>query len=736
MKSPVILALVLFPILLFSQTVEDYTVQVTALVQTAPASVILSWPAHTDASNFQVHRKAPDAISWGTTLATLPDSATSWTDTNVQPGEVWEYRIRKTANGYAGYGYIQAGIEAPATEHRETIILVVDSTYKTDLASRLNRLVEDLRGDGWSVIRHDVDRNDTVIHIKDLIRADYNAAPNEVKSVFLLGHVPVPYSGNFGNNAPWFTPPDAHSNHGGAWPADLYYGEMDGTWTDFSVTNTTASRTANHNVPGDGKFDQNNIPGNVELAVGRVDMADLPAFPANEKDLLAHYLDKDHAYRHKQFSVAATAVIDDNFGVFSGEVFAANGWRNFAPLLGPTNVSSGDFRTSLNGGGHQWTYGCGGGSYSSCSGVGTTAQIAGDSLKGVFSMLFGSYFGDWDSPDNFLRAPLANKGTVLACAWAGRPHWQFHPMGQGETLGECARMSQNNQNLYFASYFYRMPHIALMGDPSLRMHIIAPPGNLTVTPVMGNTANELSWTSSPDSILGYYLYRSSQENGPYQRITPDPVTSVTFIDSCPDSAWNYYQVLALQLESGPSGSYYNLSQGMMGTGFNTVSYPQAAFAWSIAGDSLLLSNTSSGATLFRWDFGDGDSSFVENPVHAFAQDGSYTVRLIISDGCRKDTLEETIQFTGFAEPPFAPALRVYPNPTRDRVKVEFRDSGSDPIQLELFNLTGGVVCKQQVMPDIQGSVSTTLDLSQLPGGVYLLHYSWAGGQGALQLLKQ
>jgi hypothetical protein len=34
-------------------------------------------------------------------------------------------------------------------------------------------------------------------------------------------------------------------------------------------------------------------------------------------------------------------------------------------------------------------------------------------------MVFGSYFGDWDSQDNFLRAPLAS--GALTSAWADGP---------------------------------------------------------------------------------------------------------------------------------------------------------------------------------------------------------------------------------------------------------------------------------------------------------------------------
>ncbi|MFA5267441.1 MAG: PKD domain-containing protein [Methanoregula sp.] len=49
---------------------------------------------------------------------------------------------------------------------------------------------------------------------------------------------------------------------------------------------------------------------------------------------------------------------------------------------------------------------------------------------------------------------------------------------------------------------------------------------------------------------------------------------------------------------------------------------------------------SSGTVTNRsWDFGDGESSELKNPVHMFASAGTYTVRLTVSDGTGSDTYE-------------------------------------------------------------------------------------------------
>jgi hypothetical protein len=531
-----------------AQVAADYAVQLTASVQAAPPRIALSWGSYSGATQYRVYRKTWTATAWGTAIATLPGSATGFTDTNVSVGSSYEYQVTRQAAVF-GYGYIASGISLPLAEDRGTVILVVDSTYASDLSTELGRLRQDLVGDGWTVIRHDVARTATVPSVKALIKADYQAAPSRVTTVFLFGHVPVPYSGNLA--------PDGHSNHIGAWPADLYYGDMDGIWTDTANYGGTGRQS---NVPGDGKFDQTSAPGRVELAVGRVDLANMPAFgPKTERDLLGQYLDKDHDFRHAVWTLPARGLIDDNFGAFYGEAFASTGWRAFSAFFGRANVFALDWFTTLAGNGYLWGYGCGGGSFTGAGGVGSTSNFAATDTKVAFTFLFGSYFGDWDVSNDFLRAPLATRTYGLTCAWAGRPAWYVHHMAMGETIGYGARVTQNNSGTYFYGYGPSV-HIALMGDPTLRLAPVAPASNLTVNPGVHMAA--LSWTASPETVDGYHVYRSSNPGGPFTRITSSPVGSTSFTDSSvPGGPWTY-MVRAVTTETSASGSYGNASQGL------------------------------------------------------------------------------------------------------------------------------------------------------------------------------
>ena len=85
-----------------------------------------------------------------------------------------------------------------------------------------------------------------------------------------------------------------------------------------------------------------------------------------------------------------------------------------------------------------------------------------------------------------LRAPLANAGMPLATCWTGgSPRWYFHHMGLGETIGYSLMQSQNNTSIYDPGNNTLLGgvHMVLMGDPTLRLHMVYPVSNLTATQV-------------------------------------------------------------------------------------------------------------------------------------------------------------------------------------------------------------------------------------------------------------
>jgi hypothetical protein len=693
----------------YAQICQDASVELTAIVQADPPVITLTWRPNANATQHIVYRKLKTATSWGAVIGNLPGDATQFVDTTVSLRTNYEYRVLRQAAAFSGYGYINAGIEIPAVLDRGIIILAADNTVTDSLGQEIARLVSDFEGDGWRVKWINVPRDGTAEETKNMIKAVYNENAAETKALFLFGHVRVPYSGELN--------PDGHPDHLGAWPADTYYGDMNGLWTDASVNSTVANDERNRNTPGDGKFDQSVIPNDIELQVGRVDFFNMPSFAASEIQLLRNYLNKNHAYRHKEFTSVDRAVIDDNFGYFGGEAFASTGWKNFAPLVGFQNVSAGDYFPALADSIHQWSYGCGGGWYQGAGGVGSTTDFANSNTKSVFTLLFGSYHGDWDTPDNFLRAPLA-QGLTLANAWSGRPHWVLHHMGLGENIGYSTRLTMNNNNLYFPSYGARFIHLALMGDPTLRNDVVAPVKEMIVFPsVLGAS---MVITPPDEGVLGYNFYRRHESESAFTKLNDEPVLSTSFDDPCLylDGVYTY-MVRAVDLEHTPSGSYYNLSQGVFDTIHHIViGEVHAAAEYEINGDDVQF-GFQKGLQLITyafWDFGDGQTSAEFFPLHQYDAVGEYTVTLIAGNDCFADTSTFVISIlTSTSAINDDPAIRISPNPSAGKFALQLPASPASATRLQVISANGTRV-KEQII----SSQYTDIDLRELPAGLYNL----------------
>lgn len=278
------------------------------------------------------------------------------------------------------------------------------------------------------------------LHLRRNSRA-LEADSAKVKAVFLFGHIPIVHSG--------FYNVDGHRTR--SMPADAFYGDMDGNWKDSD---------------GDGVLDPSTLPSDVELEVGRVDLAAMPgnlttngpaSFPS-ERELLRQYLHKDHEFRHARVPVPRRALIGDRFGRYDGEAFAAGGYRTFAAFFGATNIVKANaddgapveerWISLLGRNAYLWAFGSGGGNYTSLRALGThppydsvvTTDLVSVDAKAVFTMVFGSKLVEWDTEDNIMRAVLATPTFGLACSWSGRPHLFYHHMGLGETIGYGIRL--------------------------------------------------------------------------------------------------------------------------------------------------------------------------------------------------------------------------------------------------------------------------------------------------------
>ena len=540
---------------------RDHAVELTANIKSDPPEIALQWRGDQYARDYIIRRKARNAEEWAQ-IGTAAGHETWFVDRNVEVGRAYEYQVVKEGTlQYTGYGYIYAGIQLPEVEERGRLILLVESSVAEPLSMELKRLEFDLIGDGWQVVRRDVPRSAKVTEIKKLIRELYVVDPGRTRALFLFGNIPVPYSGDL--------TPDEHADHQGAWPADVFYADVDGQWTDSSVTSTGAQFPRNHNLPGDGKFDQSEIPSKVELQVGRVDLSRMTCFlnklpSRNEVDLLRGYLEKDHVFRHGRLPPATRGLIFDRIGLTLPEPLSTMAWRNFAPFAGSSIdvIEFGEYFPKVSQGLYLWTSVVAGGGMTHSDGVGSSDGFALHDVNAVFTMFSGSYYGDWDVESNFLRAALGASGRVLTAMYSGQPQWVCHTMALGEPVGAAAKITQDNGETGIYVPHNRgagQVHVALHGDPTLRAHPIASPQSLKGTEADGGLMLEWNASTAP-GLAGYILYEASSAAGPYRRLTPSPLDATSFLVHG-GGLDKFYMVKAIALTSTPSGSYWNISQG-------------------------------------------------------------------------------------------------------------------------------------------------------------------------------
>jgi len=146
--------------------------------------------------------------------------------------------------------------------------------------------------------------------------------------------------------------------------------------------------------------------------------------------------------------------------------------------------------------------------------------------------------------------------------------------------------------------------------------------------------------------------------------------------------------------------------------------PKAQFEVSISGDTIRCKNRSQNAYKYYWDFGDGDTSCYVNPIHEYADTGSYSVMLIAKNECFSDTVLQQVFVTEINSISVeSERLSVYPNPFTERMLTVQSSCGFDG-KLVLYNMLGSIAYIEHRHRFIEGS--NKIYLPELQDGLYLL----------------
>jgi len=570
----------------------DLTAGLWVEPQEDSAALHLRWRARPEIS-FRVRRRAAGASAW-TVLAT---NWTSWayTDTQVTPGQRYEYVINDEKSGARdAFRYLPAGLNLDAVPNQGRVLLLVDRTLARNLSRELDQLHQDLLAEGWQPERQLAPRHldrewshnpPLIEQVRRQVADTYAQPGSPLRALYLIGHVVVPHSGYYR--------PDGHAAR--PFPADGYYGDVKrGTndWTDVRNYRSGPLKLSGPppvpNEAGDGVFDQNSYPSAVEVAVGRVDFANLPTFTENppsgarrvsEIELTRRYLEKAHRYRRGQLRFPARVTFHHPPPTLPGPLAAAQlplrnarSWFGDAPWL-VENVDpfrAGRARRYL------LASVAGYGGYAHVGGAPegrwTTADLAQPRLAPQVAIHFidGSYLGDFNLVsrpvrNTFIRALLAQPNSGLVAIWdrINQSSVSLQALGLGDPLGPAWWSHPSNTDLSNGSgYLIGNVHLALLGDPTLRFPVLPPVQNLQAN-AAGNRVT-LRWAATLNPDVRYTVYRTKDPaTEAFVPLTVTPVQESEIVDLHPPPGGAVYLVRPTQLTRTGCGTFHDLGPGQL-----------------------------------------------------------------------------------------------------------------------------------------------------------------------------
>ncbi|MEO5572736.1 MAG: PKD domain-containing protein [Bacteroidia bacterium] len=166
--------------------------------------------------------------------------------------------------------------------------------------------------------------------------------------------------------------------------------------------------------------------------------------------------------------------------------------------------------------------------------------------------------------------------------------------------------------------------------------------------------------------------------------------------------------------------------------------PVAGLTYTVNNLTYTFTDISTGVpTSWLWNFGDLTTDNTQNPVHTYANNGTYTVTLTVSNGLCTDTYTTTIVVLSIDQVQFSNGSQIlmHPNPASDKTTVMF--TYNEPsVQLSVISSLGQSVISKIIYPSSGNVYKYDLDLSVLTSGMYVMQVKTKSEVRFLPLIKQ
>lgn len=157
--------------------------------------------------------------------------------------------------------------------------------------------------------------------------------------------------------------------------------------------------------------------------------------------------------------------------------------------------------------------------------------------------------------------------------------------------------------------------------------------------------------------------------------------------------------------------------------------PAAQFSYEegAAPYEIRFSGHSSLADEYFWDFGDGNTSTLANPVFIFPYEGTWPVTFIIGNGCGSDTLTTGVVVlkSGFNELPGIERLTLSPNPGNRWLQISGKSPWPQELEIQLYAVTGQLLTGRSLF--VKDMFTCRLSADELSNGIYFIVVTTASG---------
>lgn len=152
---------------------------------------------------------------------------------------------------------------------------------------------------------------------------------------------------------------------------------------------------------------------------------------------------------------------------------------------------------------------------------------------------------------------------------------------------------------------------------------------------------------------------------------------------------------------------------------NVIPQPTAGFTFAGTNFTVEFTNSTTNATDYSWDFGDGNSSFETNPMHTYATAGTYTVTLNAANmDCEDENSQEvSVPLTGISTIVAGNTFEIYPNPNNGVFEVQLQKNYY-PEFIQVIDQSGRAIIDM----DITKSKASTIpiDMENVESGIYFI----------------